>query len=161
MSQSVFLRRATGTFGIRIVGLALQFAGAIMIARLLGVAAFGVYAYAFTWVVIVGLLLSLGVTQLATRELPRFLALGQRAAFARFVTLLSGLIIGVGALCAGVLFGLEHAGFIDVAVGWSWLALGIVIHGLILGCAAVLQSLSRRPLRCSGCLSCSRSLCWV
>ena len=143
MSQSVFLRRATGTFGIRIVGLALQFAGAIMIARLLGVAAFGVYAYAFTWVVIVGLLLSLGVTQLATRELPRFLALGQRVAFSRFVTLLCGLIIGVGALCAGVLFGLEHAGFIDVAVGWPWLALGIVIHGLILGCAAVLQSLQQ------------------
>ena len=142
-SGSVFMRRATGTFGIRIVSLAMQFAGSIMIARLLGVAAFGVYAYAFTWVVIVGLMLSLGVSQLATRELPRFIALGQGAAFRRFVALLFGLIIGIGGLCAGLLMGLERAGYVDVAVGWHWLALGIVVHGLILGLAAVLQSLQQ------------------
>lgn len=137
------MRRATGTFGIRLVSLAMQFAGSIMIARLLGVAEFGVYAYAFTWVVIVGLMLSLGVTQLATRELPRFVALGQGAAFRRFVTLLFGLIAGIGALCAGLIAGLDGLGYVDVAVGWYWLALGIVIHGLILGCAAVLQSLQQ------------------
>lgn len=137
------MRRATGTFGIRLVSLAMQFAGSIMIARLLGVAEFGVYAYAFTWVVIVGLMLSLGVTQLATRELPRFVALGQGAAFRRFVALLFGLIVGIGALCAVLIAGLDGLGYVDVAVGWYWLAIGIVIHGLILGCAAVLQSLQQ------------------
>ena len=86
------MRRATGTFGIRLVSLAMQFAGSIMIARLLGVAEFGVYAYAFTWVVLVGLMLSLGVTQLATRELPRFVALGQGAAF-RFLNALEIVLI--------------------------------------------------------------------
>lgn len=143
ISQSTFMRRATGTFGIRIVSLAMQFAGSIIIARLLGVAEFGVYAYAFTWVVILGLLLSLGVTQLATRELPRFIELGQQGAFRRFVALLFSLIIASAGFSACVLAGLQQAGYVNVAVGWHWLAFGILIHGLILGLAAVLQSLQQ------------------
>ena len=136
-----FRRRVTGNFGIRVAGLGLQFAGSVLIARLLGVEAFGVYTFAFTCVVITGILMSLGMEQLSVRELPRFVVRGQTGLLRGFLTLQFGLILTITSCVALVLFWLEERISLPLAAGW--LVVGILVHELILNVSSVLAGFQR------------------
>ena len=138
-----FRRRVSGNFGIRIAGLGLQFLGSVLIARLLGVEAFGVYTYAFTCVVITGILMSLGMEQLSVRELPRFIARGQTGLLRGFLTLQFALITLISVIIASVLLWLEGSGRMVFPIAAGWIVAGMVVHALILNVAAVLAGFQR------------------
>lgn len=141
--MSSFRRRVSGNFGIRIAGLGLQFLGSVVIARLLGVEAFGVYTYAFTCVVITGILMSLGMEQLSVRELPRFVVRGQTGLLRGFLTLQFGLILTLCGCVAAVLFWLEGSGRLVLPIAAGWLVAGIAVHALILNVSALLAGFQR------------------
>ncbi len=141
--MSSFRRRVSGNFGIRIAGLGLQFLGSVVIARLLGVEALGVYTFAFTCVVITGILMSLGMEQLSVRELPRFIARGQTGFLRGFLTLQFGLITLISVIIAAVLLWLEGSGRLVFPIAAGWLVAGMVVHALILNVSAVLASFQR------------------
>ena len=136
-------RRISGNFGIRIAGLGLQFVGSILIARLLGVEAFGVYTYAFTCVIITGILMSLGMQQLSVREVPRFMANNQTGLLWGFLTLQFGLIFGFTGLVAGGLFWLEGTGQLALPIAAGWLVAGVLLHALILNVSSLLAGFQR------------------
>jgi len=141
--MSSFRRRVSGNFGIRIAGLGLQFLGSVVIARLLGVEAFGVYTYAFTCVVITGILMSLGMEQLSVRELPRFVVRKQTGLLCGFLTLQFGLILTLCGIVAAVLFWLEGSGRLVLPIAAGWLVAGIAVHALILNVSALLAGFQR------------------
>lgn len=142
-SMSSFRSRVSGNFGIRIAGLGLQFLGSVLIARLLGVEALGVYTFAFTCVVITGILMSLGMEQLSVRELPRFIARGQAGLLRGFLTVQFGLILLISAAIAAVLLWLEGSGRLVFPIAAGWLVAGMVVHALILNVSAVLTGFQR------------------
>lgn len=61
-------RGASGTFGLRIVSTGLSFTIGLLLARLLGAAGYGTYAYAMTWVGLLAVPGALGLDKLLVRE---------------------------------------------------------------------------------------------
>lgn len=64
-----FLRKAAGTFGLRVASTALAFLTSILLARLLGVVGFGIYAYALSWGRFLTIPATLGLDNLLVREI--------------------------------------------------------------------------------------------
>lgn len=136
-------KKTLGSAGLRFGALGLQFLGSILIARLLGAAGFGAYGYAFTWALLIGTVLGLGMGQLAIREVPRYLAKSEFGSLRGFV-LVWLLGLGVTGLLAGAaLAAAEELGWLDFAIGWPLVLMAAVIHALVLGLSALLAGFQR------------------
>ena len=70
--RSRFVRGATGTFGLNVAFNGLLFAISLMLARLLGVAGYGVYAYALAWIMVLSIPAELGLSGLLVRNVAAF-----------------------------------------------------------------------------------------
>lgn len=138
-----FARRSALSFGLRFGGLALQFVGAILIARVLGAEGYGIYTYAFSIVVVTGAFLGFGFVPLAVRELPRYLSLQEHGKVWGF--LMSGfwLIVMSGAGAAAILVVLIWSGAVVLAISWPLVALAAVFQTLILGLSSTLNGFHR------------------
>jgi O-antigen/teichoic acid export membrane protein len=66
------LRSATSIFGLRVVLFALSFLASVILARTLGISAYGVYTYALAWVMLLSVFALLGCDQLLVRELAAY-----------------------------------------------------------------------------------------
>ena len=141
--QSPYMRRAAGSFGLRFGGLFLQFAGSVAVARLLGVAAFGSYSYAYTWAVIGGGVLGLGLAPLAIRELPRYLARGQLGLLRGYLTAGLAMILAMTGIAAGLLAGLEAMDLLHFDMGWPLVLMVGLVQALILSLSALLNGFQR------------------
>jgi O-antigen/teichoic acid export membrane protein len=62
------IRDATGSLGLRVASIALNFLTSIVLARWLGKNGFGVYTYAMTWPAVLGIPATLGFNNLLVRE---------------------------------------------------------------------------------------------
>ncbi len=128
---------------LRFGSLGLQFAGSILVARQLGAAGFGAYGYAFTWAVLIGTVLGLGMGQLSIREVPRYLAHGEFGALRGFVTSwLLGLVVS-GLLAAGVIALCQAEGWLQFSIPWPLVMLAALAHALVLGFSALLSGFQR------------------
>jgi O-antigen/teichoic acid export membrane protein len=139
----LFVRKLFVSVVLRFGSLGLQFAGSILVARQLGAAGFGAYGYAFTWAVLIGTLLGLGMGQLSIREVPRYLAHGNFAALRGFVTSwLLGLIVS-GLLASGVIALCQAEGWLEFSIPWPLVMLAALAHALVLGLSALLSGFQR------------------
>ncbi len=68
------LRGARSVFFVKIAGLALAYVSQIFVARWLGQAEFGIYAYAWTWLKVLAAFATMGLDQTALRFIPQYMA---------------------------------------------------------------------------------------
>ncbi len=78
-------RGAASVMAIRIAGAGITFASMVLLARWMGAFEFGIYAYAMTWVILVGTIAPLGLNTSILRFVPEYIA---RARWARLWGLL-------------------------------------------------------------------------
>jgi hypothetical protein len=110
-SDSSLVRRLAGAaFLIRVVSAALTFVSQILLARWMGGFEFGIYIYGWTWVLLIGGMVDLGLGSAAQRFIPeyteqkRFTLLRGFLSGSRWLALLFGTIAGaVGALAVKLL----------------------------------------------------------
>jgi len=110
-SDSSLVRRLAGAaFLIRVVSAALTFVSQILLARWMGGFEFGIYIYGWTWVLLIGGMVDLGLGSAAQRFIPeyteqkRFTLLRGFLSGSRWLALLFGTIAGaVGALTVKLL----------------------------------------------------------
>lgn len=138
-----FVGKAAVSFIFRFSGLGLQLGTSILLARILGVDSYGAYTYAFTWAMLIGMMLSLGMSDLAVREVPVYLS-RNRVDYARGY-LLGGLVtvLITGSLAALILALLSKQNILDFEPGWGAVALVAMAHGTILILSQGMNGLQR------------------
>jgi O-antigen/teichoic acid export membrane protein len=134
-----FTKKALTSFVLRFGALGLQFAGSVMIARVLGVDGFGVYSIAFTWTMLLGTVIGLGLGPLAVRELPKYMVRGDHGAVLGYIVMWAGSVLITAVIVAALLAGLETYGLVDLGVGWRWVALAAFVQALVLGLSTQLN----------------------
>ena len=103
-SESSLARRLAGAaFLIRVVSAAIAFVSQILLARWMGVFEFGVYVYTWTWVLLIGGMVDLGLGSAAQRFIPEYIEHGKFA-------LLRGYLGGSRWLAAGIATGIALLG---------------------------------------------------
>jgi O-antigen/teichoic acid export membrane protein len=96
----VVVRSAAQVLAIRIVGAALTYASTVFLARWLGAFSFGIYAYVFVIVTLLGLAFSMGFNSSALRFVPDYLARKRWRRLNGFLAQSYGVVMGVSALGA-------------------------------------------------------------
>ncbi len=98
-------RLASTVFLIRVVSAALAFGSQVLFARWMGTFEFGIYVYVWTWVLMLGQAIDLGLGTAAQRFIPEYRERGMFALLRGFVFgsrwLAVGIAIGIAALAAG------------------------------------------------------------
>jgi len=142
-SPDSFFKKAALSFLMRFGGLALQFLGSIWVARALGAEGFGAFTLASTWAVFVGMMLSLGLGELAVREVPTYLAKLQPRRILGFVIVGAVTIVVTSGVMAALFALLERNGILVLSPGWKLVALMAALHGLILSVSHILNGFQR------------------
>jgi O-antigen/teichoic acid export membrane protein len=129
-SESSLTRRLAGAaFLIRVVSAAIAFVSQILLARWMGVFEFGVYVYTWTWVLLIGGMVDLGLGSAAQRFIPEYTEHGKLA-------LLRGYLGGSRWLAAGIATGIALVGAAAVFLLSPHLGRETIIP-LYLACAAL------------------------
>lgn len=124
-------------------GLAAQLLAAIVIVRLVGAAEYGRFVFAYTWALLFGGALSLGLSELTVRELPRFFVRKDAEATLRYLAATGATILATGAVLALGL-GLVYRGWeFDFGVPWVLVALAALSHGAVLAASHTMNALQR------------------
>lgn len=100
-SDHSIARRVAGTaFLIRVASAAVVFLTQVVLARWMGRFEFGVYVYVWTWVLLLGALVSLGLPSAAQRFIPEYLGRGELARLRGFLVGSRWLAFGLGTIAA-------------------------------------------------------------
>ena len=110
-SDSSLVRRLAGAaFIIRVASAAIAFVSQILLARWMGGFEFGIYIYAWTWVLLIGGMADLGLASAAQRFIPEYTEHGKFALLRGFLRgsrwlalAISGTVAGLGATAIAVL----------------------------------------------------------
>ena len=129
-SDSSLARRLAGTaFLIRVVSALIAFVSQIVLARWLGGFEFGIYVYVWTWVLLLGGMVDLGLGSASQRFIPEYI---EHERFA----LLRGYLRGSAWLAAGIATAIAAAAALAVKALSPHIAPGTVVP-LYLGCVAL------------------------
>jgi len=86
-SESSLARRLAGAaFLIRVVSALLAFISQILLARWMGGFEFGIYIYAWTWVLLLGSMMDFGISASAQKIIPEYRAGGEHALLRGFLS---------------------------------------------------------------------------
>ncbi len=110
-SDSSLVRRLAGAaFLIRVISAVIAFVAQILLARWMGGFEFGIYIYAWTWVLLIGGMVDLGLGSAAQRFIPEYTEHKQFALLRGFISgsrwlalLISSIVAAVGAITVTVL----------------------------------------------------------
>ncbi|GGD11917.1 oligosaccharide flippase family protein [Pyruvatibacter mobilis] len=97
------LRGAASVLAIRVAGAGITFMSMVLLARWMGAFEFGIYAYVWTWVILLGTMAPLGLNTSVLRFIPEYVArrrwrrLWGLLARANLIVLGSGLVVGAAA----------------------------------------------------------------
>ncbi len=127
--SSVARRLAGAAFLIRIVSALIAFLSQIVLARWLGSAEFGIYVAVWTWVLMIGGMVDLGLGSAAQRFIPEY------TEHRRFA-LLRGFLSGSRWLAVGIATTIAAVGAICVAALAPWISAASVVP-LYLACASL------------------------
>lgn len=106
-------RRIAGTaFLIRVGGAALAYLTQIALARWMGAPEFGLFIYAWTWVLLAGDLIHLGLASAATRLIPQYTSLGQTDRLQGFIIGSQWLVLVLSTLLAAGALALVYVGIL-------------------------------------------------
>jgi O-antigen/teichoic acid export membrane protein len=111
-AEHLMVQRLTGTvFLIRVASAMLAFGSQILLARWMGSFEFGIYVYVWTWVLLLGQLMDLGIGTAAQRFIPEYRDRGGLALLRGFIFgtrwLATLVAFGVALFCAGLVWLLE------------------------------------------------------
>ena len=102
-SENSLVHRLVGTiFIIRVAAAALAFVSQIFIARWMGTFEFGIYVYVWTWVLLIGQSLDLGLATASQRFVPEYRDRGLPALLRGYIFGTSWLSVGIAIGCAGL-----------------------------------------------------------
>jgi O-antigen/teichoic acid export membrane protein len=106
-AEHLLVQRLAGTvFLIRVIAAALAYGSQVLFARWMGTHEFGIYVYVWTWVLLIGQSLDLGLATAAQRFIPEYRERKLASLLRGYVTgarwLAVGVAIAVAALCAGI-----------------------------------------------------------
>jgi len=121
--------RAAFVFFIRMAGAALAFGSQVLLARWMGSREFGVFVYVWTWVLLLGCCIDLGLSSAAQRLVPQYRGLRQLA-------LLRGFLAGSYWLSAGFSILIGGAGAFGIWMFQSRLDSTLVVP-LYIACATL------------------------
>jgi len=127
--RSRALRSAASAFAIRIVSAALVYVTQVLLARWMGTFEFGVYVYVWTWVLLLGGVIDLGLASSAQRFIPEYSGLKQ-------LDLLRGFLAGSRWMVMGLASGLALAAAAGVWLLQPWLK-SYEVMPLYLACVAL------------------------
>lgn len=96
---------ATWALGLKIVGAGLNFGLQVLLARLMGVEEYGLFAYATSWLVVLSIPAQLGLKDLLTRYIPQYRVTG-RPERLRGLLVFAAKSTLVASLCVALLFSL-------------------------------------------------------
>jgi len=109
-SEASVTRRLAGTiFLIRVASAAMAYASQILLARWMGGADYGVYVYVWTWVLLLGSMMDLGLASSAQKIIPEYRTRGETALLRGFLSGSRWMSFAVSALTALLLAGLVRA----------------------------------------------------
>lgn len=93
-------RRALAAFAIRIASAALAYLSQVVLARWMGSFEFGIFAYVWVWVIILGTVVTAGYNVSVMRFVPEYFERGQWALLNGFVITGTAVALGVGTVTA-------------------------------------------------------------
>jgi O-antigen/teichoic acid export membrane protein len=126
-AEHLRVQRLAGTvFLIRVVNALLAFGSQILFARWMGSFHFGIYVYVWTWVLLLGQLIDLGLGTAAQRFIPEY---RER----QLPALLRGFVSGSRWLALGIAIGITALGAVAVHLLEPWLGQELIIP-LYLAC---------------------------
>jgi O-antigen/teichoic acid export membrane protein len=129
-AEHMLVQRLAGTvFMIRVVSAVLAFGSQVLLARWMGTFEFGVYVYVWTWVLLLGQAIDLGLGTAAQRFIPEYRERG-------FVALLRGFVSGSRWLAVAIALGIAAIGACGVRLIEPWLDSYMVIP-LYLACVTM------------------------
>ena len=106
--QQLVQRLAGTVFMIRVVAAALAFLSNVLFARWMGTFEFGVFVYVWTWVLLIGQALDLGLSTAAQRFIPEYRERGMLDLLRGYIShsrwIAVGVAIGIAAMCAGLVW---------------------------------------------------------
>jgi O-antigen/teichoic acid export membrane protein len=104
--QQLVQRLAGTVFLIRVIAAALAFLSNVLFARWMGTFEFGIFVYVWTWVLLIGQALDLGLSTAAQRFIPEYRERGLIAHLRGYIShsrwIAVGVAIAIAALCAGL-----------------------------------------------------------
>jgi O-antigen/teichoic acid export membrane protein len=111
-AEHLLVQRLSGTvFLIRVASAVLAFGSQVLLARWMGSFEFGIYVYVWTWVLLLGQLIDLGLGTAAQRFIPEYRERGLFALLRGFNAgsrwFATGIALCVAAVCAGCVWLLE------------------------------------------------------
>jgi O-antigen/teichoic acid export membrane protein len=127
--RSRTMRSAVSAFAIRIVSAALVYFTQVLLARWMGTFEFGVYVYVWTWVLLLGGVIDLGLASSAQRFIPEYSGLKQ-------LDLLRGFLAGSRWMVMGLASGLALAAAAGLWLLEPWLK-SYEVMPLYLACVAL------------------------
>ncbi|MEJ2626261.1 MAG: flippase, partial [Pseudolabrys sp.] len=98
--HSLTQRMAGTAFAIRVASAGIMFGSQVLLARWMGSDEFGIYVYAWTWLILVGDLVHLGIPLTAQRFVPEYQQSGALDLLRGFLVASRWLTFGVGATAA-------------------------------------------------------------
>jgi O-antigen/teichoic acid export membrane protein len=98
-AKAIFFKGAAGSFAAKLVGAGLLFFAQVLLARLLGVSQYGIYAYALSWMTVLAIIAKMGFETSLLRFLPEYSVKRQWSLF-RGVIRFSFTIVGL--VAAGI-----------------------------------------------------------
>jgi O-antigen/teichoic acid export membrane protein len=106
--QQVVHRLAGTVFIIRVVAAALAYLSNVLFARWMGTFEFGVFVYVWTWVLLIGQALDLGLSTAAQRFIPEYRERGMLDLLRGYIShsrwIAVGVAMAVSAMCAGLVW---------------------------------------------------------
>src|ERR1700704_684810 len=106
-AEHLIVQRLAGTvFLIRVFSAALAFGSQVLFARWMGTFEFGIYVYVWTWVLLLGQAIDLGLGTAAQRFIPEYRDRGMLALLRGFVSGSRWLAFGIAVLLSGLCAGL-------------------------------------------------------
>jgi O-antigen/teichoic acid export membrane protein len=129
-AEHMLVQKLAGTvFLIRVISAVLAFGSQVLFARWMGTFEFGIYVYVWTWVLLLGQAIDLGLGTAAQRFIPQYRDRGTLA-------LLRGFVSGSRWLAIGIAIGIAAASAAGIWLLEPWLDHYIVIP-LYLACMAL------------------------
>ncbi len=106
--QQLVQRLAGTVFLIRVIAAALAYLSNVLFARWMGTFEFGIFVYVWTWVLLIGQALDLGLSTAAQRFIPEYRERGMLDLLRGYIShsrwIAVGVAIAIAAMCAGLVW---------------------------------------------------------